>query len=62
MLIWFQVIFELARTVYVPYTEDNAELARVRRFENMLALFSESGIDKKLQKVKMVLADSTGGI
>ena len=46
----------------MPYTEDNAELARVRRFENMLALFSESGIDKKLQKVKMVLADSTGGI
>lgn len=62
MLMWIPDIFELSELIYVPYAEWEGELERVRRFEAMIGLFAESGIDKKLQKVKIRLADKTGGI
>lgn len=62
MLMWLPDIFEMAKIIYVPYIDSRCEMNRMRQFENMLGLFAESGIEGKIQKVKMVLSEKIGGI
>lgn len=62
MLKWLPDIFEMSKVIYIPYIDSALEMNRIRQFETMLGLFAESGIEGKLQKVKMVLPEKIGGI
>jgi len=44
-------LFEKCEKIYVPYTNEEDELRRIERFENMLKMMPEYDIDQKISKV-----------